>query len=99
VTITFIVGSGASELFVRGRVRSPEQKCVWHRGVNFIGERGRNPQHGGAGDLTFRDGRFSLLLRHDPTPREHYRIKARRSFHEDGSLKCKADVKRFRTPS
>jgi hypothetical protein len=93
--ITFMVGSPGGELFVKGRVRSPEQRCVNRRIVKFIGERAGNLHGRANGDRTLRGGRFTLLL-HDPTPRERYRLKALRSFRLEGSLKCKPDVKRFR---
>jgi hypothetical protein len=97
VKITFVAGSPETELFVRGRVRAPEQKCERRRVVKFPGEDAVGSFPEGGGDLTVGGNRFSLVLR-DPTPREHYRLRTPAMFREAGRLKCEADVKRFRTP-
>jgi hypothetical protein len=103
VKISFAGTLSGEDFFMKGEVQSPVKKCERRRLVKLVGG---SPVRGYVVDYTTartkpgggHRGRFSLDWV-DPNPPAHYRIKAPRSFpRKDGSLKCKADVKRFRTP-
>jgi hypothetical protein len=82
--------------YLRGRVLSPAEGCERRRRVKVMD--GAPRAHGRTTALASKGGSFKLHW-HDPTPAEHYRVKAPRSFAPGHrSLKCEPDAKRIRVP-
>jgi hypothetical protein len=102
VTVLFVAGPG---FYVKGSVRSSDEECERDRLVKLAGWQRMKP--GRQAPITARTGAGDAPLAHRFTlywdwgahrnrnPPKRFRIKAPRTFREDGSLECEADVKRF----